>query len=785
MAWEERLLDKRMRIVANAMVAMWILYTIATLIEIDLAYNILSPLTGMSAFLLILLSIRQTGKYKYSAIFIMTGIATWVISDVLLFSYTYIRVDDPILIDLSDKLYLAPNYFFGVALTAYIIADFKKLDTFRLLIDTFIIGVTGFIFVRKLYVYGFGVNTYEGTFSLSSVLYLIAVMYVIVLMLLILTIRGVFNHTRAGYMIFAALIVYNIFEMRYTYYTAAGMDAENIYIDIIYMACVCALGLAFADPSIKTALENSDRHLSEKKDIKRSMGAGWIYGLLMIPAVIVLFFTKVLTMTEFYILLVSCLGYLIMWKTQQTSELTQVLLEKQKEENAKLGQWVDYQEQELKVANEQLEKVSYKDALTGLYNRKYSRLHMNQILMEEHEARFAVYSMDINYFKPINDNYGLEGGDKVLSEVANRIRSLENENVRCFRVGGDEFLLVYKDYEDESKLQNMARLLKETLDRHIEIGEIILHPSLSIGVATYPGDAQDLEQLIKYADSARRSIKHRHSKTEYKFYDQDLIRQMSRQRRIEVKLQAADYDRDFKLYYQPQIDCVSEELIGMEALIRWIDPVDGFIPPSEFIPLAEEMGLMGSMGAWINRTAMKQIKEWNERYDRSLVVGINVSPLQLRDREFAENFIHMQNELKVPSEWIDLEITEGYALNSSMASEDIITRLKKAGITFSVDDFGTGYASFTNMLDFTFDRIKIAKELVDDIETNWNAYVVVKVIILMAQGLNLRTIAEGVEKKEQLDILRELECGQIQGYYFGRPLPADQFEEKWLKKDKG
>ena len=773
-------MDKRQKILAGTMLVMWAAYALATLAGADKVYNVLSPVTGLLSFFLIYISYKQAEKYRYSAAFIMLGIGAWIVADIMLFIYTYVRIDDPYLIDLSDKLYLAPNYFFGVALTAYILVDFKKQDIFRLLINTFILAVTGFITVRRLYLLGFGINTYEGTFPLSSLLYMIAVIYVLALLFFILTIRGAGNHTRAGYIIFGAVVVYNIFEMRYTYYTAGGLDAESIYIDIIYMACVCAFGLAFADPTIKQAAENAERAMKQDKEIRSSMGAGWIFGLILIPVVIVNYCVGILSETEFYILIVSGMGYLIMWKTQQTNELTQELLKKQREENEKLGQWVDYQEQELKVANEQLERVSYKDTLTGLYNRKYSRLHINQLIMENPDVRFAMYSMDINYFKPINDNYGLEAGDKVLMEVAGRLSALADDKVAAFRLGVDEFMLVYKDYGDEEELQTMARRLKETMDAPMEINGNVLHPSLSIGVATYPGDTQDLEQLAKFADSARRSIKHRHSRTEYKFYDQDLIKQMSRKRRLEVKLQSADYDRGFKLYYQPQVDCATEQLIGMEALIRWIDPVDGFISPAEFIPLAEEMGLMGNIGDWVNRTAMRQIREWNEKYDRELVVGINVSPLQLRDPDFAEKFLQLLGEMKVPAKWLDVEITEGYALNSSMASGDIITKLKKAGITFSVDDFGTGYASFTNMLDFTFDRIKIAKELVDDIVTNRNAYVVVKVIVLMARGLNLSTIAEGVETKEQLDILRELECGQIQGYYFGRPLPADQFEEKWL-----
>lgn len=760
---------------------LWAMYAVTTLMGADLVYNVLSPLTGIAAMALLESGLKQVGKYRMSAIFFLYGIAAWVVADLILFVYTYVVVEDQFLIELSDKLYLAPNYLFGMGLTAYMIVDFKRRDVFRLLIDTFLIGVTGFIFVRKLYIYGFGINTYEGTFSFSSMMYLIAVMYVLVLMFLILTIRGIFHHTRAGYLVFGALAFYNVFEMRYTYYTAGGLDAESIYIDIIYMACVCVIGYAFTDPSLKTAMETSDALIKEPLDIKKSMGMGWVYGLILLPLIVFFYALRLLTQTEFYIVLVSCLGYLITWKTQQANELTQELLEKQKVENTRLGEWVDYQNQELKVANEQLEKAFYKDPLTGLYNRKYSRLYMNQILLENEAAVFAVYSLDINYFKPINDNYGLETGDRVLGEMGARLKKLENDRISAFRVGGDEFLVIYKAYGDDDNLVQLAELLRETFDRPVEIGELTLKLSVSIGVAAYPQDAEDVEQLLKYADSARSAIKHRHSMTEYKFYDYALIEQMSKQRRLELKLQTADYDRDFKLYYQPQVDCKSGELIGMEALIRWIDPDEGFISPGEFIPLAEEMGLTGNIGAWVNRTAMRQIKTWNESFHKELVVGINVSPLQLRDPEFAEKFLEEQEKQDVPSKWLDVEITEGYALNSNISSGDIIEKMKKAGLSFSVDDFGTGYASFTSMLHFIFDRIKIAKELVDDLETNRNAYVVVKVIIAMAKDLSLHTIAEGVETKEQLDILRELGCEQIQGYYFGKPLPPEQFEETWLR----
>ena len=773
-------MTKTIRYLALTTILLWFLYAVFTLFSVDMAYNVLSPLTGLSSGLLIMSGLDRYERYKKTAIFFMAGIFTWVIADILLFVYTYILEDDPFLTGLSDELYLAPNYLFGIGLTLFLIADFKKRDAIRLLIDAFIIAVAAFVLVRKLYSFGFGMKETEFTFSYASILYLAAIMYVITLMFLILTIRGLFNHTRAVYMIFLSLGVYNIFEMRYTYLLAGGIDPENIYIDILYMACVCVMGIAFADPSLVKEMDRSAQNTSDGEKSKISK-YNWIFGVALIPVVIVLFFAGVINQTDMFILLFAAMGYLIMWKTQQANELSQELLEQQKKENEKLGQWVDYQKQEIKAANEQIEKASYKDALTGLFNRKYSRIFLNQLLMENGpDTKFAVYSMDLNHFKSINDNYGLETGDKVLAEIAFRLKKFANNKIAVFRQGNDEFLVVYNSYANEDALKLLADDMKDELDRPIEINGGILRPAISIGVASYPMNADDIERVLKYADTARHSIKHRHSKTEAKFYDSELIKQMSRQRKIEVKLQSSVYDRDFKLYYQPQVDSKTEELIGMEALIRWIDPEEGFISPGEFIPLAEEMGLMDSLGEWVMRTAARQIKVWNEKYGLDLVVGVNVSPLQLRNPDFAGKLLRVQKDVQIPSKWMDLEITEGYALNSSLSNGDIIPALKREGFTFSVDDFGTGYASFANMLDFTFDRIKIAKELVDHVEDNKNAYVVIKVIIMMAQGLNLSTIAKGVETAKQLKILRELECAQIQGYYFGKPLPAAEFEEDWL-----
>ena len=219
----------------------------------------------------------------------------------------------------------------------------------------------------------------------------------------------------------------------------------------------------------------------------------------------------------------------------------------------------------------------------------------------------------------------------------------------------------------------------------------------------------------------------------------------------------------------------------MEALLRWKDEDLGYIPPSEFIPIAEKMGIMPAMGEWIVHHAFMQIIEWNQKFNRDLKMSINISPKQLQEEYFTETFFRIMKEMDVNPAWIDVEVTESIALNNIVLNTSIISNLRETGLSVSVDDFGTGYAAFANMLTFKFDRIKLAKELIDSLTIHTNAKIIVGAIVNMAKGMHLITIAEGVEEKEQLDILKELDCDQIQGFYFGKPIPAKDFEEKWLK----
>ena len=487
--------------------------------------------------------------------------------------------------------------------------------------------------------------------------------------------------------------------------------------------------------------------------------------------------------TMFMLLLVAGLSYLLLSREHDVNALNRKLLEEKEKEKNELEEKVHDQRLQLSKVSEQLENATYMDPLVGIYNRRFWNIYSNTQIQDHPDEVLTIYSMDLNFFKTINDTYGHSAGDLVLMEIGQKLHGVRDERTEVFRIGGDQFLVARIGRLNEKELKLFAEHLCYLMDKTVEIGELQLRTTASIGVASYPENTLDLEQLVNFADSARLSVKHSSNKSAYAFYNENLMPQIQRKHVLEQMLQNIDFDRDLEMYYQPQMDAKSCKIIGMEALVRWHHPTEGFVSPGEFIPVAEEMGIMGAMGEWITRKSSSQIVKWNTKYGRNLVVGINVSPVQMRDERFVDHFLQILEDSGAKSEWIDVEITEGIAMNGNTMNAKIIEKMKEAKLTFSVDDFGTGYAAFANMINFRFDRIKIAKELVDDLEVKPNSKIVVAAITGMAKGMDLRTIAEGVETKGQLEILQELGCEQIQGYYFGKPLSADEFENTWLAEE--
>jgi diguanylate cyclase (GGDEF)-like protein len=704
----------------------------------------------------------------------------WALADVFYLFGVDLQINSESFVSLADELYRCINYLYAIGLTLFVVGQFRGRDKQRLISDAFVLTVAAYVMCHTVFEIMMGTTLDLGTMSVFDILYLFSTMYLVVIILLIVMTRGFHRNNFLGYGLISSFLIYSMVEIRYTYLYIAGRCADHPLQDTLYVACIVLIGAAFYYTSIQpVALEIVDYE-------NRGKGgkAGIFFSLGVLVGCLSLVFLGKMRLSMFLLLLVAGLAYVLLIRVQEVNELTQELLEQREKEKQKLEEKVNSQRAELSKVSEQLENATYMDPLMGIYNRKFWNIYSMMQVQDHPDEILTIYSLDLNFFKTINDTYGHSAGDRVLMETGQKLHSVRDERTEVFRMGGDQFLVARVGRQNEKEPKLFAEYLCDLMDRAVGVGDIQIRTTMSIGIASYPDNTTDLEQLMNYAESARLSVKHSSNKSAYAFYNEDLRPRIQRKHVLEQMLQNIDFDRDLEMYYQPQMNANTCQLIGMEALVRWHHPTEGFIPPGEFIPVAEEMGIMTAMGEWITRKSSAQIVAWNQQYNKNLVVGINVSPVQMRDERFVDRFLQIMEDSGAKAEWIDVEITEGIAMTGNSMNAKIIERMKSAKLTFSVDDFGTGYAAFANMINFKFDRIKIAKELVDELDVKPNGKIVVAAITGMAKGMNLRTIAEGVETKAQLDILQELGCEQIQGYYFGKPLPASEFEATWLKEEK-
>jgi EAL domain-containing protein (putative c-di-GMP-specific phosphodiesterase class I) len=315
----------------------------------------------------------------------------------------------------------------------------------------------------------------------------------------------------------------------------------------------------------------------------------------------------------------------------------------------------------------------------------------------------------------------------------------------------------------------------------IVIGSFTVHITVSIGVSVWPDDAKTRSDLMRHADIAMYIAKNRREGG-VSFFDHSLNERVERANKIDLALRKVDYDGEFELNFQPQITVGGQRLVGAEALVRWSSPELGIVCPDEFIPVAEENGTIIAMSDWIMKHAFLRIADWNRRYNKELLMGVNISPIQMDASDFLMKLESLLDETKALPDWINLEMTERSAMKDATFIIEIFNRLAELNITTSIDDFGTGYSSLSYLKKFNIDYLKIAKELVDGIAESDTDRDIVQAIIMMSTALGLHTIAEGVEDENQLRLLTSLGCDEIQGYYFGKPVSSDEFEELYLKE---
>jgi diguanylate cyclase (GGDEF)-like protein/PAS domain S-box-containing protein len=439
-----------------------------------------------------------------------------------------------------------------------------------------------------------------------------------------------------------------------------------------------------------------------------------------------------------------------------------------------------------KQAEAKVKHLAFHDELTGLPNRRLFNQAIEEAIVESKQSKrpFAVMVLDIDRFKMINDSLGHTYGDHFLKEVSSRIAAgAAKYNVMVARMGGDEFTMLYRNYNDDQEVRQFVQGIIERIQVPYRLKDNDFYVSASIGIATFPLHGDNDEQLLKNADTAMYEVKKK-GKNGFEFFSSLLDEQLAEKIELEGDLRKAINRGELMLHYQPQIRANDLAMVGVEALVRWKHPEKGMLSPGLFIPIAEETGLIYDIGTWVLREACSQMKRWHDEGGPLIPVSVNLSSQQFHQPQLVEYILAILEETGLPPEFLDLEITESMMMDAEV-SASILRELNEHGIKISLDDFGTGYSSLSYLKMFPIHKLKIDRSFIRDITQNQNDKAIVATIISMAQNLNMEVIAEGIETKDQLDILTDRDCGNIQGYYFSKPLSADDVEQAFFVPGRG
>ena len=431
---------------------------------------------------------------------------------------------------------------------------------------------------------------------------------------------------------------------------------------------------------------------------------------------------------------------------------------------------------ELRDARQRAHFNATHDALTRLPNRSYFQGQLKRRISASArlECFFSVLFLDLDGFKTINDTLGHPVGDELLIQVSNRLSHCLGKNDVLARQGGDEFIVLVDAENNASRSTALAQCMLSALAEPFVLEGKDYRVTTSIGIARYPEDAQDSASLIRNADTA---LYHAKScgRDNFQYYCQSMNSQAQERFELVQSLRGAVDREELTLYYQPKVEAVTGRILGSEALLRWRDPERGIVNPAEFIPLAEETGLIHSIGEWVVQTACEQTRRWQQEFDPGLKVAVNISPQQIREIRLREVVVSALWSSGLSASSLELEITESGLMHNEAVAVEVLSEIKEIGIGVSLDDFGTGYSSLSYLKRFPVDTVKIDRSFVKDMTVDRDDAAIVSAILSIGRQLDLRVVAEGVETAQQRDFLIVGGCDQLQGYFFSPPVPADEF----------
>ena len=513
---------KNRRVLQIISMVLFVIFVVATLAGWTLFADIETVFLSIAMAALVYVSLGTTGKYNRAGLCFFLGICVWALGDVFWALNSMHGDTMPLISKISDNMYLVSDYVFILGMIVYCRDVFKKSDYQRIAVNAFAVAI-----VTSVLGYRFALNYHQYGHRISIelvdlILYFFVSVFSIMIAVIVLGRTGTKGHHKAFYMILVSMLVFSLIEIRFTYMMIINKDPENDYIDIIYYLCILVYSFAWMIPDI------GEKVITPKDTVsKKEKYVPWFNVIFILVLSVILYSVHFFGSNMLLLMIIVALAYLIMCKTVQANALAEELLARQKDETARLEKMVEEKVKELKAANDHLEYVSNTDALTKLYNRRYGMDYLETLVKDGSTYPIALYSLDLNYFKPINDNYGHDMGDVVLREVGRRLRNLGQDRCISVRMGGDEFLVIFKNATNDVAVRGIADLICKAMDEpidatiHAEDGKTMSHTftiSASIGIAEIPSDTGDIEELYKKADDALYTVKHTSEKSSYLMY---------------------------------------------------------------------------------------------------------------------------------------------------------------------------------------------------------------------------------------------------------------------------